>query len=68
MIERGYPRNPDDLNTAQALYDQAVDMRTDLTKANEAVTGIDPVDPAASVMPVWYFPPPDTLVDDSTFF
>lgn len=68
LIERGYPRNAGDLDTANALYAQAVDMRADLVKANEALTGQDPVDPAASVMPVWYFPPPETSLDDTTFF
>lgn len=56
MIERGYPTRADDLTTADALYKQAVAMRDDLAKANEAVTGDNPNDPGAGVMPMYSFP------------
>lgn len=58
QVELTYPDNGNDLNTAQQLYQQAVAARDDLWRANEAVTGEDPEDPAAQVMPVYSFPPP----------
>ena len=63
MVERGYPTRADDVTTAQALWAQAVAMRDDLARANEAVTGQDPVDPGAALMPIYQFPAPVTWGD-----
>lgn len=57
QVELTYPDTPGDLNTAQLLYQQAVAARDDLWKANEAITGEDPEDPEAHLMPVYSFPP-----------
>jgi hypothetical protein len=56
MAEQGYPDNRDDLNTSAALLAQATQMRDDLARANEAVTGQDPEDPEAHLLPVYSFP------------
>lgn len=58
MVERGYPTRTDDVSTAQALWAQATAMRDDLARANEALTGVDPDDPGAGLLPIGSFPPP----------
>lgn len=57
-VELGYPDNRDDLSTAEQLLARATAMRADLDTANTAVTGTDPEDPAANLLPVYSFPPP----------
>lgn len=64
-IELTWPDNRDDLNTADQLYKQATDMRDDLWRANEAVTGQDPEDPQAHLFPVYSFPAPEPWGDIS---
>jgi hypothetical protein len=64
MVELTYPDNRDDLSTAETLLRQADEMRTDLAAANEAVTGGNPEDPQAHLMPVYSFPPPGPWAAD----
>jgi hypothetical protein len=59
QIEAGYPDKSSDPGRAAALLDQAQRMRADLAKANEALTGTDPVDPGAALLPLYSFPRPD---------
>lgn len=54
--ERQSQNRDDAITTAKELLKQADQMRADLAAANEAVTGTDPEDPAAHLMPVWSFP------------
>jgi hypothetical protein len=58
VIERDYPTRQGDVSTADLLMQQATQMRTDLQRANEVITGDDPDDPAAHILPVWSFPRP----------
>jgi hypothetical protein len=62
-VELTWPDNRDDLATADQLYKQAVAMRDDLWRANEAATGEDPEDPEANLMPVYSFPAPEPWGD-----
>lgn len=64
-VEQGYPDSRDDLSNGDALYQRAVAMRDDLARANEAITGEDPEDPAAHLMPVYSFPEPPGWGDES---
>lgn len=63
-VDRGYPDNRDDLSNADALTQQAAAMRADLKAANEAITGEDPEDPTAHLMPVYSFPDPPGWGDE----
>lgn len=58
MVELTYPDNRDDLSTAEQLLARADAMRADLDTASVAVTGTDPEDPAANLLPVYSFPTP----------
>ncbi len=58
LVELTWPDNRDDISTAQALLDQANALRVDLDRANQAITGTDPEDPTANLMPVYSFPAP----------
>ena len=56
-VERGYPvQGTEDrsLQRADALYQQALAARDDLARINRG----RPSDPAASLAPIWSFPPP----------
>lgn len=55
-VELAYPDNTRDTAVATQLYQQAVAMRTDLGLANAAITGHEPEDPAAHLMPQYSFP------------
>jgi hypothetical protein len=55
-IERTWPDNSKETQIATELWAQAVSMRDDLWRANEAKTGKDPEDPLAQLMPVYSFP------------
>lgn len=62
-VERRYPERQssnrqDAMKTADDLLALAKSMREDLRLANEAITGTDPEDPGAVLMPVWSFPAP----------
>lgn len=59
MVELAYPDTSRDAGVATELLRQADAMRTDLAKANEAITGDDPEDPAAHLLPLWSFPAAD---------
>jgi hypothetical protein len=61
QVERGYPDNSKETSDAAELFRQANAMRDDLQRANEAVTGEDPDDPQAHLMPVWSFPDARTI-------
>ena len=66
-VELGYPDSPDDDNnrrTAQDLRGMAERMREDLKRANDAIVGTNPNDPAAVVMPRYNFPVPGVDVLD----
>lgn len=70
-VERGYPErqsaNRQDANsTADDLFKQAEAMRRDLALANEKLSGTDPADPNAALLPVWSFPSP-AAYGDTTF-
>lgn len=65
-VERSYPTRQGDVSTADALTQQAQRMRTDLQRANEVITGQDPDDPDAALLPVWQFPQPVEWGDDDT--
>jgi hypothetical protein len=56
QVELSYPDNRDDLTHGQQLYEQAVAMRADLDRANAAIVGSDPEDPASHLLPVYSFP------------
>jgi hypothetical protein len=62
-VERGYPTRESDVNIAADLQRQADAMRADLALANEAATGVDPENPAATLVPIWQFPPPPRWAD-----
>lgn len=62
-VERGYPDRDEDVKTAADLLALATSMRRDLAFANEAATGTDPTDPAASLLPLYSFPPPSRWGD-----
>lgn len=64
QIEAGYPDNRDDLSNAQVLQARAESMRADLAAANEAITGTDPEDPTAHLLPEFAFPAPVPWGDD----
>lgn len=66
-VELGFPDNPDDDNnrrTAQDLRGMAERMREDLKRANDAIVGTNPTDPAAALLPRYNFPVPGTDVLD----
>jgi hypothetical protein len=65
-VERTYPTRQGDITTVDSLTALANQMRTDLQRANEAITGDDPDDPLAHLLPVWNFPQPVTWGDDDT--
>lgn len=56
-VERGYPDSSRDVAVADQLYKQAVAMRDDLHRANVALTGTDPEEPSAVLLPSYSFPP-----------
>lgn len=58
LVERAYPTNQNDVATSDSLEAQGEKMLDELATENEALTGDDPGDPAAHVMPVWSFPEP----------
>jgi hypothetical protein len=67
-VERGYPERQaanraEAITTADDLFKQADGMRTDLARANHALTGTDPEDPVAQLVPLWAFPPPSKWGD-----
>lgn len=57
-VERAYPDSNRDVSVAAALWAQAVSMRDDLARANEQITGEDPGDPTAHLVPTGSFPRP----------
>jgi hypothetical protein len=61
QVERGYPDNSKETADAAELFRQANALRDDLQRANEAVTGEDPEDPQAHLMPVYSFPNAATI-------
>jgi hypothetical protein len=61
QIELSYPDNSRDVGVADQLWRQAVAMRDDLARANEAATGDDPEDPSAHLAPVYSFPDVDAV-------
>jgi hypothetical protein len=66
-VERGFPDEEDEsLRRAKDLQALVEQMREDLARANEAISGVDPTDPADLVLPLWSMPDPvpwgDTLV------
>lgn len=63
MVELTYPDNTQDLSTAETLLRQADQLRADLDVANAAVTGTDPEDPSAGLLPVFAFPDPPAWAD-----
>ena len=64
LVERAYPTNQSDVATSDSLEAQGEKMLAELESANEALTGEDPDDPAAHLMPVWSFPPADPWGDE----
>jgi hypothetical protein len=69
MVEQGYPdrdaaTKQTSADTAAALLAQARTMRDDLARANAAVSGTNPNDPAAALLPRWSFPPPVVWGDE----
>ena len=56
QVERGYPDANRDPQVADQLWQQAQAMREDLAKANAAITGVEPEDPAAHLVPYYSFP------------
>lgn len=60
-VERGWPddANPtESLRRADQLQQQADRFRDDLARANDAIVGPNPTDPAAALLPVYAFPEP----------
>ncbi len=57
-IEDSFPDNDASATRAAALLKRAESMLKQLQAANEAITGTDPVDPGAGLLPRWSFPAP----------
>lgn len=64
LVELGWPDRESGLpidgmiTVARELLDRAEQMRTDLARANAAITGDDPTNPGSNLLPQWAFPPP----------
>jgi hypothetical protein len=58
LVELSFPLRDADVSNAELLLAQADASRADLAAANIEITGVDPSNPAAVLVPVYAFPDP----------